>query len=69
MFFFFYHILFDRVFYNGVPNIPLLFWMSIRLNQMHIQGGLIIYLKLISGMITIEAGIYGLSGGNKLEGG
>ena len=43
--------------------------MAIRLNQVHIQGGLIIYLKIISGMITIEAGIYGLSGGNKLGGG
>ena len=61
-------MLFESVFYKGASKILLLFKTFLRLNQVNMQGGVILHVVHISGTRIIEAGNYGLSIRNYLVG-
>ena len=49
LFIFVGNLVFDRVFYKGTSKSLLLFELVIRLNQVHIKGGLIVHSVHITG--------------------
>ena len=54
------NMIFQSEFYKETLRIPFLFEIFLRLNQIHIQGELVVCVFCISEIIIIEAVIYGL---------
>ena len=57
----------ESVLYKGTSKTPLLFYLVLRLHQVHMRGELILHLIQIVGTRMIEAGIDDISRGNMVE--
>ena len=62
------NMVFGSVLYKGDPEIPLLFEIVLRLNQVQMRGDLILHSVHISGTRMIEAGIDIPPGENNMKG-